>query len=277
MVRETSQTTRVRVVFNASCPTSNGSSLNDFLHIGPKLQADLFSLILRWRKHPYVYTADIEKMFRQIKIHPEDVDYQRILWRANPTDELSSFRLLTVTYGTASAPYLANHVLKQLAKDEGNAYPLAVPILENCVYVDDVMFGANDVILAKQKRIQITQLLKAGGFNLRKWAGNAESLLKDIPAENHGLATDKILKLDENLKVLGIAWNPPTDSFRFQIEIELVSSFTKRSFLAMASRVFDPLGWASLLQSRRKYYFKYSGSARSDGTSDSLTIYPSVA
>ncbi|XP_017891297.1 uncharacterized protein LOC108631691, partial [Ceratina calcarata] len=245
VIRECSQTTKLRVVFNASCATSNGSSLNDFLHVGPKLQADLVSLILRWRAHPYVYTADIEKMFRQILIHPADTDYQRILWRSTPCDELSSFRLLTVTYGTACAPFLANRVLKQLAKDDGDAYPLAAPVLENCTYVDDIMFGATDIVLAKQIQSQLTRLLKAGGFNLRKWASNSMALLSDIPTENHGLATDKSLQIDEHLKVLGTAWNPRTDSFRFYIDINGYSNFTKRLFLSLVSRMFDPLGWAS--------------------------------
>ncbi|XP_032684056.1 uncharacterized protein LOC116850187 [Odontomachus brunneus] len=39
--RETSTTSRLRVVFNASSVTSNGSCLNDHLLSGPKLQADL--------------------------------------------------------------------------------------------------------------------------------------------------------------------------------------------------------------------------------------------
>lgn len=245
VIKETSQTTRVRVVFNASCSTSNGTSLNDYLHVEPKLLTDLFSLIVRWRMYRFVYTADIEKMFSQIKIHPADVDYQRIVWRSHPDDELVSYRLTTLTYGMACAPFLANRVLKQLAKDEGHNYPLAVPIIDNCTYVDDIMFGADDIILAKQARNQLCQLAKAGGFNVRRWAGNAAVLLDDIPSENHGLATDKFLKEDENVKVLGIAWNPATDSFRFHAQTEQLSAFTKRSFLSMISRIFDPLGWAS--------------------------------
>ncbi|XP_051167288.1 uncharacterized protein LOC127285357 [Leptopilina boulardi] len=46
VVRESSQTTKVRVVFNASSPTSNKTSINNILHIGPKLQTDICSIIL---------------------------------------------------------------------------------------------------------------------------------------------------------------------------------------------------------------------------------------
>ncbi|KYN02826.1 PREDICTED: uncharacterized protein LOC108773920 [Cyphomyrmex costatus] len=61
VIREHSSTTRLRVVFNASQSTSNGSSLNDHLMIGPKLQTDLRSVILRWRQHRYVFTAEISQ------------------------------------------------------------------------------------------------------------------------------------------------------------------------------------------------------------------------
>jgi hypothetical protein len=37
VIRESSSTTKLRVVFNASCKTRNGTSINDHLLVGPKL------------------------------------------------------------------------------------------------------------------------------------------------------------------------------------------------------------------------------------------------
>ncbi|XP_029165685.1 uncharacterized protein LOC114936607 [Nylanderia fulva] len=168
MLRETSCTTKLRVVFNASCKTRNDTTLNDHLLIGPKLQQDLPAVLSRWRKWRHVYTADIAKMFRQIRVHSEDVDFQRILWR--PTDDapVEHFRLLTVTYGLAPAPYLAMRVLKQLALDEGFNYPAAVPILNESIYVDNTLFGADDMNLLNDTRIQLIELMRRRGFQLRK-------------------------------------------------------------------------------------------------------------
>ena len=80
VLREDKLTTKLRVVFNASSPTSSGKSLNDILDIGPKLQADFTGLLMNWRLHRFVMNADVEKMFRQILIHTDDRLLQCILW-----------------------------------------------------------------------------------------------------------------------------------------------------------------------------------------------------
>lgn len=64
VLREDSATSHLRVVFNASQKTLSGTSLNEHLLPGPKLQANLAAIILRWRNHKYMLIADIEKMFR---------------------------------------------------------------------------------------------------------------------------------------------------------------------------------------------------------------------
>ncbi|XP_018368142.1 PREDICTED: uncharacterized protein LOC108764398 [Trachymyrmex cornetzi] len=80
VVKESSLTTKLRVVFNGSSRTSTGVSLNDLLHVSPKLQTDLFDVLIWYRQFWYVFSADIEKMYRQIKIHPDDWKFQHILW-----------------------------------------------------------------------------------------------------------------------------------------------------------------------------------------------------
>ncbi|XP_011881282.1 PREDICTED: uncharacterized protein LOC105569429, partial [Vollenhovia emeryi] len=59
--RSDSVTSHLCVVFNASSKTSNGTSLNDHLLAGPKLQTELPAILLQWRQFRYVYSADIAK------------------------------------------------------------------------------------------------------------------------------------------------------------------------------------------------------------------------
>ena len=112
-----------------------------------------------------------------------------------------AYRLLTVTYGLSSAPYLANKVIRQLASDEGDRFPLAKGILEKKIYVDDVLFGADTKVLAKEKRVQVSQLLESGGFHLRKWASNDPELLENCSSGKHERAIEFLLTEDAQLKV----------------------------------------------------------------------------
>ena len=61
---------KLRVVFDVSV------SLNESLHMGPKLQADITTVLSRWRSFQYAFTADIVKMFRQMLVNKKDWNWQ---------------------------------------------------------------------------------------------------------------------------------------------------------------------------------------------------------
>ena len=107
VIKQSSLTTKLRVVFDASAKTSTGISLSETLRVGPNIQDDLFSLLVRFRSHPYAVTANIEKMYRQIKLHPSDRKFQKILWREDYRPPIKIVTLNTITYGTSSASFLA--------------------------------------------------------------------------------------------------------------------------------------------------------------------------
>ncbi|GFT02964.1 reverse transcriptase domain-containing protein [Trichonephila clavipes] len=78
-------------------------------------------------------------MFRQILIDPAQYDFLRIMGKTGAYEEPVINRLKTVTYGTASAPFLAIRTLKQLAMDEASRFPLASKVALQDVYMDDVV------------------------------------------------------------------------------------------------------------------------------------------
>ncbi|XP_055527387.1 uncharacterized protein LOC129720002 [Wyeomyia smithii] len=124
VLRPTSSTTPIRVVYNASAkPSSSAKSLNEVLLVGGVVQSDLFTILLRFRIHAVLFTADIAKMYRQIRVTLCHTPFQRIFWRKNSTECLRVLELLTVTYGTTSAPFLATRCLNQLCYDEGDRFP----------------------------------------------------------------------------------------------------------------------------------------------------------
>lgn len=80
VVRMDKTTTKVRIVFDCSAKT-DGVSLNDVICAGPKLQKDLFDVLIRFRRNPVALACDIKEMYLQVEIEEEDRPYFRILWR----------------------------------------------------------------------------------------------------------------------------------------------------------------------------------------------------
>lgn len=127
--KESSSTTKLRVVFDASCKTTSGNSLNDAQLVGPKLQDDLYDTVLRFRLHKVALSADISKMYRQVLVHQDDHDLQRVLWRDNAGAPVQEWCLRTVTYGMASAPFLAIRSLRKLAEIEKYNFSIASKVI----------------------------------------------------------------------------------------------------------------------------------------------------
>ncbi|KAM0726171.1 hypothetical protein ACS0PU_008252 [Formica fusca] len=252
VMREASTTTKLRVVFNGSSKLPTGKTLNRHLRIGPNLLPALADILLRWRRHRYVIAADIEKMYRQIDIHPQDRDLQRILWRDHPDNDIREFHLNTVTYGLSCAPFLAIRTLRQLADDEASRWPLGADALRRDVYMDDVLTGAPTIAEAKEMQQQLTLICRAGGFPLKKWSANSAELLAALPAEDLLQRAPRWWQPGESHSTLGLRWHPHEDSFAFSTPPLQLSTVTKRTVLSLTARLFDPKGWLAPTTVRAK-------------------------
>ncbi|XP_054083368.1 uncharacterized protein LOC128920314 [Zeugodacus cucurbitae] len=145
-------TGKFRVVFNASCKTTSGVSLNDTQFSGPQLQDNLIDILHRFRRYRVAITADVKKMFRQVEINPLHRKWQRILWRESPVEPLRSFEFATVTYGMTSSPYNAIRSFRQCAvdnynivEDENRASTARKSILDG-FYVDDYLESFDSLV-----------------------------------------------------------------------------------------------------------------------------------
>lgn len=243
ILKPDSATTKLRVVFDASAKAADGLSLNDSLFVGPKLQKDIVSILLSFRLHKFVLTADIKQMYRQISLAHNQRDYQRILWRFSLKDPIQEFCLNTVTYGVASSPYLALRTLQQLADDEEKNFPEACEVLRSDIFMDDLVFGCNSFEQIGKLQKDLIALLLKGCFELRKWASNEPRLLESISKENR-IAS---LSFDQDscyIKILGLQWDPSLDCFSYIIN-PVDHNCTKRSMLSDLARIYDPIGYLS--------------------------------
>ncbi|XP_044313447.1 uncharacterized protein LOC123037368 [Drosophila rhopaloa] len=244
VVRPESKSTKLRVVFNASRKTHSQFALNDVLHKGPVLQGDLLGILLNWRLYKFVFNGDIEKMYRQILVHPDDRPFQRLIFRPKQSAIMKDFQLNTVTFGVNCAPFLAIRTLQQLATDCKEKYPRASQILLQETYVDDILAGAHTLEDAKNAQSQLIASLKSAGFLLKKNTANHIKLLENIAVADR-LDTE-FLEVSEasTTKTLGIKWDAQNDVFQYNIKAPTpCKTITKRAMLSHASTLFDPAGW----------------------------------
>ena len=241
VLRATSTTTKLRVVFDGSHHCSNGLSLNDVQLTGPSLQTDIFAVLLKFRQHTFVATGDIEKMYRQILINPDQRCFQQVLWREKQSDELVTYQLNTVTYGTASAPYLAMRCLHYLADESAHQFPKEAQIIKTDIYVDDLLTGAETVDELRTLCTNIYNIFKGAGFIIRKWNSNTLDVQGDVVRLDN-IGTN--IYADSGHRALGIKYDPSGDIFSYSpIEtIRVSQNITKRHILKNSAKIFDPLG-----------------------------------
>ena len=178
VVRQDKETTKVRIVYDASA-RSTGPSLNDCLYAGPKFNQKRLDILLRFRLYRIPLTADIEKVFLMISIAEQDRDVLRFLCFDNALlDEptMIELRFTRVVFGVSSSPFLLNATVKHHLEKFIATHPETVTSILQSIYVDDVVFGAEDEDSAYKLYLESKQILRNGSFNLRKFITNCPSL-----------------------------------------------------------------------------------------------------
>ncbi|XP_022172879.1 uncharacterized protein LOC111035534 [Myzus persicae] len=241
VIKSNSLTTKVRVFFDGSAQSKSGVSLNDILSRGPATQPELFSILLRFRVHRYVLTGDIEKMYRQVKVSTADCNLQCIVYRNSPEDPVIDYRLLTVTYGTKSASFLATKCLSQLAND--TSVPSVSRAIREDSYVDDLITGSSSIDECYSIYTALCRVLNAAGMPLRKWYSNSPLLLNQIPHTEDDPSYLLRLNDEDTISTLGLTWQPSINCFRFIFkDWDPSVVMSKRYLLSDISKIFDPLG-----------------------------------
>ena len=275
----------MHVVYDASA-RSDGPSLNECLHTGPKFNQHILDILLRFRHHRVALTADIEKAFLMISVAEHDRDVLRFLWVndiAKYPPEICTLRFARVVFGVSSSPFLLNATIKYHLEQCLDSYPDLVPNMIESTYVDDIVTGASSEDEAFRLYSEAKDLFRCGGFNLRKFLTNSQQLQRrsnDAESTHISKATrpgeDNPSYLDEtyvkatlgNLqqsqpeksKILGVRWNPYSDRLVFDVTkiARLAGSLepTKRNVVSTIGKFYDPLGFLAPVIIRFKVLFQ---------------------
>ena len=232
VIRLDKETTKTRIVFDASAKYE-GVSLNDVIHQGPKLQRDLFDVLLRFRRFPVALVCDIAEMYLRICIAHKDKPYHRFLWRGTSQNRHPDiYEFDRVVFGLNSSPFQAQYVLQQHAQKHQEEFPMAAETVLKSTYMDDSMDSAGDEDQAIYLYKQLSSLLTKAGMHARKWLSNSAKVLSEIPVEDRKAEVDIDRDQLPCAKTLGVRWLADRDVFTFKENApESSMVHTKRNFL----------------------------------------------
>lgn len=239
---------KVRVVFDCSAKYGD-KSLNDQLLQGLDLTNSLVGVLTRFRQDPVAFMSDVEAMFHQVHVSPEDRSALRFLWWPDGNMDLKPEELMMSVhlFGAVSSTSCANFALKKTAADNRDQFSHeAIKTIERNFYVDDCLKSVKSEQDAIQLAGELSQLLMKGGFQLTKWLSNSRKTIESIP-ESDRAAFVKDLHFEHTLveRALGIQWNVASDVFSFKIATKDKPP-TRRGILSVISSIYDPLGFAHL-------------------------------
>ncbi|KFD47097.1 hypothetical protein M513_12007 [Trichuris suis] len=264
-VENPKQPGNIRIVFDASART-NGISLNDLLLTGPNMLTNLFNLLVRFREFPVAVSADIAKMFHQVRVSKADQAMLSFLWRKPNSDTpVGHFNMRVHIFGAACSPSVCTCVLRRTAEDNKTQFPTAWERVFNNVYVDNYLDSFMSEQEAETSCHDLKLMLSYGGFHLTKWLSSSRTILKTFGV--HELSRPNLNINSDPLPIertLGVMWNSENDTFCFKVgRIPAVS--TKREMLRVISSLSTRLALFLRSYSKPNTFYAKHGSLTSTG------------
>ena len=155
-----------------------GQSLNSNLLKGPDLLSNLTGVILRFREDNLALSADIEQMFMQIEISPEDQKFLHFLWIND--GRVDTYEYTSRLFGPKDSPCIASYALRKTTLNNCEQFPDVIKYIERNVYMDDLYVATDSIEKAQRILREMRATLSRRGFNLTKWNSNSSEFLETL-------------------------------------------------------------------------------------------------
>lgn len=167
VVRKDRESTKVRVVYDAASKCE-WVSLNDVIYNGPKLQNDLFDVLIRFRRRPIALICDISEMYLQIRLAKEDRAMFRFMWR-DPVETIEPkiYEFNRVVFGLNVASFISQIVTQEYARKHKEEYPCAAEAVLKSTYMDDTMVSVENIEKAVKLYHELRELWGQAGMEAK--------------------------------------------------------------------------------------------------------------
>lgn len=255
VMKPDSQSTPTRLVVDPSM-----SLLNLNVAKGDPQLSSMFSLLVRSRSRPCLWSADIKKLYNMLHLEPDCLPYSLFLYNEslNSVEEPHIYVLLRAWYGTASTAGQATHALKQLGLDHQASHPLGSKVLLDDSYVDDLLPATMSREESEEQVRQVNEILARGGMALKFVAYSHEAPPEAASADS------------ESMTILGYRYTPESDCLSLNLSeinfgkkvrgakppnptpcitpesidsaIQLLPKLTRRHVVGKCAEIYDPIG-----------------------------------
>ena len=249
VVRLDKQTTSYRLVVDGA-RRFNNSCINDRLMPGQKLIQNIFDILVRFRQGRFAFTCDINAMYLNVRVSPEDRPYLCLFYREHSGAPIRVIQLQSHPFGLSSSPYVAMRTVKDHLESKGKQFPRAAKVAKDSVLVDDFIVSGDDVQELYRTRGELEAALMLIGMQLHKMAASHPRILEGVHPDR--VAKTKILGEEDThdsptpmptVKTLGILWNASADTVAILFQPKYGSrTLSLRNIVSDGGRFYDMLG-----------------------------------
>ena len=257
-----SETTPVRIVFDASRVQGGGPSLNQILAKGPDNFINILAgVILSFWNGREAAKGDVRKMYNCVQLTQEDAYVQCFLWRSlDTTREPDTYQVTVNNIGVKPAGVIAALALQNSSSMHRDKFPETARQLADESYVDDLSITAPNKQVLKTRTCKADLILKHAAMKVKKWTYSGDDLSMDVG----NLVQVVAHQSPEGERMLGVLWEPVRDVFKFTVKINLSPlknkarlgpdlskqelltnpprTVTRRQFYSQVQSLFDPIG-----------------------------------
>ena len=188
-------------------------------------------------------------MYFQILVADEYRSLLRFLWwkDGDKSKEIIDHEMCVHVFGSVSSGACSNGALRRAAIENENKYGKdAAEMLENNVYVDDMLKSVENEGKAIKLMKDVKLMYRERGLNLAKFPSSSKRVLQSNSEKDRkmGVKNSDLLGSLPKERELGVLWNVENDTLGFKVNLK-EKPLARRGVLSVLSSIYDYLAFGA--------------------------------